>query len=271
MQSSQFIAPRIGLPAIVMIGLWAVFLIVAELLLAKYLSAIQSPNQWRFVLECLLIGASFGMLTALCWISTCIEHQVYRFLARSILVFGSALLINTITQSPSLLKSSADCLGLVLGQVIVFRVFRVPNWYRKTSNSPSLHKQFSVFDIGVVTLVVALLIAVVQHYEPRIDGAKYWGFLIGLWVVLPLSAVFIVFSAVSTRVLRQIGFLLCGVGLCISGALIMVWAEKNAANVEISRHLLSMYRLYYLSLFVGHCVTIRLSALAGRFGESSSN
>ncbi len=146
------------------------------------------------------VGLVYGLVSQCAWMAGCIDRQPRRWsAAMAITVVGAVLMaIHIGTRSTQFVASNrlvdflqqlAHLSGVVIAQSVLFYFLGIVTWrHRGVIRPNSRPAQFSVLHLVVLTLAVAVLLAIAMRYPTPIHASRYWAVWLGIWIGMPTIA-----------------------------------------------------------------------------------
>jgi hypothetical protein len=135
----------------------------------------------------------------------------------------------SIQQSQPMLRYAITLGGFGVAQTLLFRFFRVPGWSLETLRvraREGVKRQFSIFDLLLLTTSAALLITAIKRYEPT-DLQLQWSGLGVVYLSLSLISAFAVLAVLSPL---RVWFAVFLIPLITGGSLCLAWLESPGSN-----------------------------------------
>ncbi|EMI20870.1 membrane protein [Rhodopirellula maiorica SM1] len=266
-KQQTYLIPLLNRRALVILGGWALAMIVASWQTADPADGITENHEMNFALRCFIIGGWLGGIAASCWITSAVNQAALRYgLQVALVLTGVTLFWITFSDDPWL-STLVDMVGIVLSQNVVFAWIAVPRWNDTRESSQRKPHQFSIGDLIAATTAFALLLTSARDLLPPIRAELYWPVLIGIWLTIPFATALLsqaMLLAASRGGLARV--ILVGIVVALGSFAMAIFATEFEFPVEWN-DLFFLYVLYYLMVFVGFLSTFAVTSFAGRLAS----
>ena len=263
-KQQTYLIPLLNRRALVILGGWALAMIVAAWLMADPTQGLTESHEIDFALRCFVVGSWLGGIAASCWITSAVQQTVLRYgLQVALLLVGVTSFWITFSDDPWL-STLVDMVGIVLSQNVVFAWIAVPRWNDTRESSQRKRRQFTIGDLIAITTAFALLLTSARDLLPPIRAELYWPVLIGIWLTIPVATALL--SQAMLLVTSRGGLarvILVGFVLFLGSFAMAIFATEFEFPIEWN-DLFFLYVLYYLMVFVGFLFTFAVASFAGR-------
>ncbi len=263
-KQQTYLIPLLNRRALVILGSWALAMIVATWRTADPAHGIVESHEINFAFRCFIVGCWLGSIAVSCWITSAVKKTVMRYgLQIALVLVGVTSFWGTFSDDPWL-STLVDMVGIVLSQNVVFAWIAVPRWNDTRESSQRKRRQFSIGDLIAITTVFALLLTSARDFLPPIRAELYWPVLIGIWLTVPVATALL--SQAMLLVASRGGLarvILVGFVLFLGSFAMAIFATEFEFPIEWN-DLFFLYVLYYLMVFVGFLCAFAVASFAGR-------
>lgn len=279
MQNSDYLTPKLGRRSVVIVALCCA---LVHFLVTKYHNVDGAWGQpwWAIDAAMFAKGCCYGLGLGLCWIATVNINPFVRFILRILLVPLVAVELRQLGTEDWLFNLS-NIGGWLIAQSLWFSMLRVSDWQLVGGRSKLGHaesnadtsRQFGIGDVVIATTSIALLLAVVIRYGPKIDSSAYWLVLLFVWAVGPLIAAAFATAALAYQSRETIALLCIGLLLLAGATAGLSVADYTLGGLEkpVSEGKATFQGILarYGSILVGCSVMFVMVAIAGRMQSNS--
>ncbi len=267
MEHTRYIAPRLGIITILCL-LLGMIVIAARWDNGNLQAAeIGFHNTAHFA----TVGVLYGMIGGTCWILTMVRNLVVRSTLRIVVAlagtyFELRLLGVTGWDTELLLRHIINFGGLMISQTTIFLLLRIPDWrWGPEMAVKPQQPRWSIGGILILTLFVAILLALAVRYKTRIDAIGYWLVLFGICILIPLSSAASVASLLARSRPRRLLAAVTAVLLAAVGSLLIGLAEQwLRSRGDIQWQIAAANYWMIVSSSMG---TMAVLSFSGRLGE----
>ncbi len=224
-------------------------------------SGLISGEEIRFAVHCFLNGQLLGSISGFCWLATAIKRSHLRYVTQLIVILLGAIAIHKNDFDQTLLLTILTCLGMILSQNLMFAWLGVPKW-NDDRESAYRRRQFSIFDILIITTVVAVLFGIGRTTVISIEPLPFWVVWIAIWGVTQVVSVLTCLSFLNRRLVHGAFSFLAAIAIALATALGLAMAELRFTNIA-SRYFL-YFAIYYGLVLIGFIFVMAIFAFAGR-------
>lgn len=273
MKQSRYVTPRLGILSV----LSAVLGMIAIRALWDNDFSLQFPLDLGTTAHLTAIGGLYGIVGGTCWMLTVVRNVVLRWILRlGIVVVGTVVELSLsgadgwVTEL--VLRWSTSLGGLMISQTVIFILLGIPGWQWRDATEPrSKRPRFSIGAVLVLTLCVAMLLALAVRYQTSVNSVLYWTGLAGIWVLIPLTSAGVVASMLdrtpSQRLAGAVATVAATLSLAAVGSFAIGIAEQRAdARVDGDWQL---WACCYGMMIASSMATMAILSLAGRLDRAA--
>jgi hypothetical protein len=273
--------PRLGITVMLVIGVWSIALPAMGSVLAWSIDAGNINDSFRaYVSHAWTRGVIFGGLSWFVWILAGVRPRGFAALMITALALLTGVLLSRFSDR-ELVYHLVNVTGIILASAAANFLIGLPAWsfgfdrskkslnvdsmlqrdsFAESRENQSRHRrQFSIFNLMLITLLVAILILMARQLSvPSESGEVFWGFSVVAWLGLATSASLIFQSGLRKGTIGP--FLFAIAGIALSG--LIVAAMCTAELIQGKALTTHGFPLLYGVLFGGHLMTATVFAAA---------
>jgi hypothetical protein len=269
MEPSRYFAPRFGIVTL----LTAILMTVGLAILWQQADSSLISDEWHAVGVLAGIGMFYGMIGWACWTLAGVANVYLRSILRAALAFAATFIelrffLADGVKFEFFLRYAINFGGLMVAQSLLFWLLAIPAWNLGRSNrSTAPRHRFTIGETLVLTLAVALLLALGKHYAPPVDPTTYWGWLCALWMLVPLtsaaSATAILHGSKSRRMIAASTAVILAASVAIAFGIADSRQSAGGGTSEVTR------MIFYAAIVVASMASIALLSLSGRIDRAA--